>query len=187
MADRHAVEVRVRRVRDRPRSTADSALPVLLEAPAMSEPIGTYPFPKHGWICFHCGDEFSIERHGSAEQAEAAAREHFGTTPDEDALCRLASRPQTELAARVREAEDLATIAREEAQRAEEEAWIARNQLASLPRLFPGALSPHDVWNQFDSLEGRAEASEAIVRELEKEAPDAVARARAIVCGDPLP
>ena len=25
-------------------------------------PPDTYPFPDHGWVCFHCGEEFSIAR-----------------------------------------------------------------------------------------------------------------------------
>ena len=32
----------------------------------------TYPAPRHGWTCFHCGVTF---------HATAAAREHFGPRP----------------------------------------------------------------------------------------------------------
>lgn len=37
---------------------------------------GTYPAPRHGWVCFHCGEHFP-----STEQGEKDARDHFGDTP----------------------------------------------------------------------------------------------------------
>ena len=44
------------------------------------KPIGTYPAPRHGWTCFHCGETFIDEK---------KAREHFGETPDHLASCCL--------------------------------------------------------------------------------------------------
>lgn len=38
----------------------------------MEKPIGTYPQPKDGWVCFHCGERFKTP--GPAEL-------HFGTFP----------------------------------------------------------------------------------------------------------
>ena len=38
----------------------------------------TYPRPKDGWVCFHCGTRFTSERR---------AREHFGETPDAVVAC----------------------------------------------------------------------------------------------------
>lgn len=36
----------------------------------------TYPAPRHGWVCFHCGEHFP-----STEQGEKDARDHFGEVP----------------------------------------------------------------------------------------------------------
>ena len=47
-----------------------------------SEPGPTYPTPKHGWTCFHCGEHFPGTFAGSR-----LAREHFGWTPDATAAC----------------------------------------------------------------------------------------------------
>lgn len=47
----------------------------------------TYPTPKHGWVCFHCGEAFPGNFAGSR-----AAREHFGALPDAIPGCRLRMR-----------------------------------------------------------------------------------------------
>lgn len=41
----------------------------------------TYPMPKHGWTCFHCGETF---------KTPGKAREHFGRTPLDNKRMRLA-------------------------------------------------------------------------------------------------
>lgn len=38
----------------------------------------TFPFPKHGFTCFHCGETFHTEK---------TARAHFGVTPDAITEC----------------------------------------------------------------------------------------------------
>ena len=43
------------------------------------EPDGTYPMPKDGWVCFHCGERF--KKYGTA-------RDHFGETPGKLLQCR---------------------------------------------------------------------------------------------------
>lgn len=43
--------------------------------------------PLHGWVCFHCGEEFSIAKNGSANAAHDAAREHFGPDPQWKPAC----------------------------------------------------------------------------------------------------
>ena len=40
----------------------------------------TYPMPKHGWACFHCGETFTTP--GTAE-------DHFGAMPEARAGCLL--------------------------------------------------------------------------------------------------
>lgn len=153
----------------------------------MNKPIDTYRAPLHGWTCFHCGEEFSIVKQKSLHAATEAAREHFGSHPDAEPLCKLSMWEQRELAERVRAAEESEIEALAARDHASEEAAMAIGRLADLPRLFPGALSPHDIWVQFDALEGRAEAAEAIVHEASKVAPGLIERARDIVCTVPDP
>ena len=43
------------------------------------EPDGTYPMPKDGWVCFHCGERF--KKYGTA-------RDHFGEAPGKLLQCR---------------------------------------------------------------------------------------------------
>lgn len=38
----------------------------------------TYPMPKDGWVCFHCGERFTVP---------GKARAHFGATPDLKPAC----------------------------------------------------------------------------------------------------
>lgn len=43
----------------------------------------TYPQPKHGWTCFHCGETFHTEK---------AARLHFGPRPYCKTACTMSAR-----------------------------------------------------------------------------------------------
>lgn len=138
------------------------------------KPIGTYPAPRHGWICFHCGETFKTPE---------AAAEHFGTTPAETPECiDRATSSYQDLVRRTREAEHAMRRAIDERNRALDEAEVATGTLTSIPHLFPGATSPRDAWNQFDSMQGRMIAAEAIIAEAEKLAQGAISRAREIVC-----
>ncbi len=140
------------------------------------KPIGTYPVPRHGWTCFHCGEHFG-------PLAQDAARAHFGQTPDETPECiDRATSSYQDLVRRVREAEHIMRQALDARVTAEEAEEVAQGTLASIPHLFPGARSPRDAWNQFDSMQGRTIAAEAIIAEAKKLAPDAITRAREIVC-----
>ena len=138
------------------------------------KPVGTYPAPRHGWTCFHCGETF---------RTPETATEHFGQTPDSTPECiDRATSSYQDLVRRTREAEHImrqAITARDAAIEAKE---TATGTLASIPHLFPGARSPRDAWNQFDSMQGRTIAAEAIIAEAEKLAPDAIHQAREIVC-----
>jgi hypothetical protein len=127
------------------------------------------------WICFHCCEVCRTVEEGI---------EHFGGGPVAEALCKVANHPQRDLVRRVRRAERAYAREREGRESAEQDAWLALHRLRDLTRLFPGCLSPHDVWVAFDAVEGRAEAAEAILAQID---PLLVARARAIVCGDPVP
>jgi len=50
----------------------------------VSEAVGTYKAPAHGWTCFHCGETFTHEN---------VARAHFGATPDAGPGCLLRMQP----------------------------------------------------------------------------------------------
>lgn len=38
----------------------------------------SYPWPEHGWTCFHCGETF---------RTKASARDHFGADPGKEPGC----------------------------------------------------------------------------------------------------
>lgn len=46
------------------------------------EPDGTYPAPRHGWTCFHCGETFGNPN---------LARAHFGEMPTNEVACVMIS------------------------------------------------------------------------------------------------
>ena len=113
-----------------------------MNAPAgVMEAEGTYEAPLHGWVCFHCGEEFSIAKQGCLESAIEAATEHFGPDPRWTPGCLelLKSRP-AQLWRRLRRAE----IALAESGNAAEE----------LDYLQGVAQENHELRNRIDSLEG---------------------------------
>lgn len=120
----------------------------------------TYPFPDHGWVCFHCGEEFSVPRQKCHQRALEAAREHFGATPQDEPLCKVATLPHAELVRRVRAAEESERAAIEARQQADDEAEAAHSALSSLGTYFKGARTVYDAFCLFDSMEGRALAAE---------------------------
>lgn len=120
----------------------------------------TYPYPDHGWTCFHCGEEFSIATQRSYHGALTAAREHFGAPPDGEPLCKIGALPHAELVRRVREAEEAAREAIEARDEADAQAERALGELSSLGSRFKGARTVYDAFCMFDSMEGRALAAE---------------------------
>jgi len=44
----------------------------------------TYPQPKNGWTCFHCGETF---------YKPGCAQEHFGAIPERKAVCEIREDP----------------------------------------------------------------------------------------------
>lgn len=133
-----------------------------------------YPRPAHGWTCFHCGETFTTP---------GGAQDHFGETPASvpGCLIKLGNERGLLMALRKVEAErDQAIAQRNSADEAEE---AAHGFIVDVRSRFKGAHSVYDAWCMYDSMEGRALAAEAIVREAEKLDPSVVQRARAIVCG----
>jgi hypothetical protein len=137
----------------------------------------TYPSPRHGWNCFHCGEHFS-----SSESGQAAAREHFGPTPGWSPLCierkTLSDDSLLKLSRKARlEAEEFLRQRHE----AEDDAEAAHCRMSALHR-FP-AKSLDEAFHMFHSMEGRALAAEAMLKAATRLAPEAVAQARVEVCG----
>lgn len=142
------------------------------------QPDGTYPAPRHGWTCFHCGENF---------KKEEAARAHFGPTPDWTPECieRRTCSDDT-LLSRTRTAEQYALECQTSRDDAIDEAEVANASFACLKQYFPGAETLYDAWCQFHSIEGRALTAEAILKVIGKDSPGVVSSAREKVCGPGL-
>jgi hypothetical protein len=48
----------------------------------MNAQLDTYPAPKHGWTCFHCGETFL---------GQQAARLHFGASIEDEPKCQISA------------------------------------------------------------------------------------------------
>lgn len=142
----------------------------------------TFNLAKDAWICFHCGERFSVAAQGCYENARKAAAEHFGADIDEEPLCQIAQHPQAELVERLVAAERLMREAWADRDTAEEEAAGAVGELRSIASMFKGAKTVYDAWCMYDSMEGRALAAEAILTEIAKAHPKLVEAAREEVC-----
>ena len=46
----------------------------------MTEQLGVYPKPEHGWTCFHCGETFTTV---------GSAGDHFGADPSAPPACMI--------------------------------------------------------------------------------------------------
>lgn len=115
----------------------------------------TYVPPAHGWTCFHCGDTFMHER---------AARDHFGATPDREPACvmKLTSEDRS-LTRRIRWLESEIERLRSDIEAESTASEVFYGKLQSLLksyRPFRECRSLQDVFNVYDSMEGRALAAE---------------------------
>jgi hypothetical protein len=142
------------------------------------QPDGTYPAPKHGWTCFHCGETF---------KKPGAARDHFGPTPDWSPLCiERKTVANCDLLDRARSAEKYSLECQKSRDEANEEAEALACELSALRNRFPGARTVYDAWCQFHSMEGRALTAEAILNVIGQDSPGVVSSAREKVCGPGL-
>jgi hypothetical protein len=57
----------------------------------------TYPQPKDGWVCFHCGERFTTP---------GSARDHFGFEPSSEPGCRIKLGAERGLLMALRRAEE---------------------------------------------------------------------------------
>jgi hypothetical protein len=120
----------------------------------------TYTAPPHGWTCFHCGETFTTPR---------TARDHFGTTPDEKPGCVL----KVELGGQrglIMELRRLQDENRKLHDDISDETTFYRDYHAKLASdislissAFKGCRSLRDVFNVYDSMEGRAIAAESLL------------------------
>ena len=56
----------------------------------------TYPMPKGGWVCYHCGEHF---------RTKGSARDHFGGDPGATAACQIKAGDERGLVMALRKAE----------------------------------------------------------------------------------
>lgn len=102
------------------------------------------------WRCFHCDDVYTDE---------AAAREHFGVHQAMKPLCQDRG-TYAELLKRLRLAENENWRGFRRQVALEHECDALASQLSAWETRFPGCRTPQDVFNRYDSMEGRALAAE---------------------------
>ncbi|HEX7330345.1 MAG TPA: hypothetical protein VF290_02530 [Pyrinomonadaceae bacterium] len=134
--------------------------------------VETYPMPKHGWTCFHCGETFTTI---------GSAQDHFGATPESRAGC-LIDHVALETGTGTERGRGLLMELRKvEASRDEwmDQALRGRNEIEALEcrvesltsamqsyEPFRECNSIRDVFFVFDSMEGRAIAAEDRLNQL---------------------
>lgn len=138
------------------------------------ETADTYQKPAHGWTCFHCGDTFTTF---------GSARDHFGATPAEVPGCIIKAGHERHLLMELRKAQ-----AREAELQLERDSLSDQLEAALLSkqdvlRLVKGARTSYDVQCYVETLFGRAQASEEVLKSIEAEQPSLVQKAMVAVCG----
>jgi hypothetical protein len=129
-------------------------------------PHDTYKSPAHGWTCFHCGETFHIE---------VQARGHFGG-PDAEPMCVMRAhavsrfpRAEWPLMYRMRELEAEVSKLRHDINEdlSSERGYHARleRDIPGTAPAFKGCRTLRDVFNLYDSMEGRALAAEERIAE----------------------
>lgn len=126
----------------------------------------TYPAPKHGWTCFHCGEHFE-----STLDGQKRAQVHFGATPDVTPGCiEKLNAEERSLLRRLRSAQAENDRLRAEAQdefRQRYYAWLEAD-IKGTAGAFRDCRSLRDVFNLFENMEGRALAAEERIVELRR-------------------
>lgn len=136
----------------------------------------TTPTSETGWKCFHCGVMCATHEE---------ATDHFGPTEAWKPTCQDRG-TDLDLLARTRAAESDAHDFLGQRNDADEQSEIASAKLSELGR-FKGARTIYDAWCMYESMEGRALASEAMMAAVGRMAAEVAYRAREEVCGvDPL-
>jgi hypothetical protein len=127
---------------------------------------GTYPIPKHGWTCYHCGETFTVW---------GAAEDHFGKTPEAKPGCVLKVQFGNErgLEMELRKVEAERDEWRNRALKAEEHEELLEGEMSEYRRAAK-ADNCHQLRMNIDSLEGRAIAADFIVNSLRSRVPELV-------------
>lgn len=126
---------------------------------------GTYPTPEPGWVCFHCGEHFPGTFGG-----QRSAQEHFGEKPCATPACIV--KGDKGLLRALRHAEREAARWQNDAHEgiSIDRAYYARLESdIKLLKPFKNCRSLQDVFNVYDSMEGRALAAE---ERLETHSPE---------------
>lgn len=120
----------------------------------------TYTPPVHGWTCFHCGETFPS---GTLDDVHRA-RDHFGATPNAKPGCLLKIEPGEEraLLMRVRRLERANEMLRQEIEDDLSRRFYSRltSEIRGTAPAFKNCSTLRDIFNLFDSTEGRALAAE---------------------------
>jgi hypothetical protein len=108
--------------------------------------------PAHGWTCFHCGETFTTP---------GSARDHFGTHLYDKPGCLLKVEVGEErgLLMELRKAQAKIDELRSEQMTDRQFYWRLECDLQYW-KPFRGCKSLQDVFNRYDSMEGRALAAE---------------------------
>jgi len=129
----------------------------------------TYPAPKHGWTCFHCGETFRSP--GSAEN-------HFGKTPASipGCLIKIQTGDERALLMALRDAENRAADYRHRMELAEVESEMLHGSNENLLRAAGnGIRSHHDLRMAVDSWRGLAITANALIERARQLYPNAYA------------
>lgn len=130
----------------------------------------TYPMPAHGWTCFHCGETF---------RTAGLAREHFGATPDEEPSCKLkVTLKEWGLIYELRKATAKVRRLTDRAEALEHQMHAARQGY----RRIGGASGPSEASLNYEAMEGRALAAEAIIADIAARWPALVEASSRRVC-----
>lgn len=134
-----------------------------------AEPADTYHAPEHGWTCWHCGETFKTVR---------TARDHFGGSIDAEPGCMIRVQAGEErgllMALRAVEAENARLRNDIEGEVSSTLDFHIRLEahLNSYPP-FRGCRSVKEVFDLYDSMEGRALAAEERLAALAVDHPRA--------------
>lgn len=128
----------------------------------------TFEMPRDGFMCFHCGEVF---------KTFGGAQDHFGAEPFASAGCQIKFGEERGLEMALRKSEAEVASWRERARRAESEADGLASQVYGLEvqiqsyKPFRDCCSIQDVFNVYDSIEGRALAAEERLADHPPSAP----------------
>ena len=127
----------------------------------------TYPFPKHGWTCYHCGDTFTTW---------GAAEDHFGKTPDRIPGCKIKIEFGEEmgLLMALRKVEAAEDEWKKRALAAEDREEVLQGEVAEYQRIAGGA-GVHELRMKLDSMEGKVVTADVLIKAVIEKAPEVYA------------